>query len=229
MAPDSGYDKSLAKEILFQQFVEKISVADGQLIPLPGTKSKLGEPLFISARFGRDDVDPSIQFLNVDVFAKRGEDFLPVGIYDWEVNGDVAVGNKQRHNHLAVVNTAQQAADQYWSTGEAFHIRGDDLLKYAESLGGLEGMSKVRAMGLIDTEEKWISPIYQNIGIGSLMISTSAIVLEAHKISTLNLGTLSQDAQRAWKSFGRGDRTILSPREVSQHPKAHSSIDKFIT
>lgn len=98
-------------------FIETISRADGELIPLPARRSKLGEPYFLSVRYGQDEVETDYRYLIVDVLVQRGDRFVPVGIYDWEITGETALGNKQRHGHLPALNPAQEAADRYWSTG----------------------------------------------------------------------------------------------------------------
>lgn len=54
-----------------KNFVKDIALADGRLLALLNGKSRLGEPLFISARFGVDEITPNISYLNVDVFAKK--------------------------------------------------------------------------------------------------------------------------------------------------------------
>jgi len=228
MSTDSGFDQPQTKEFIIQQFIEKISKADGAIIPLTGVRSRLLEPLFISTRIGPDQVDPDKSYLNVDIFAYRDGEHVPIGIYDWEIANGVANGNKQRHGHLEATHPAHQEADQYWSTGEAFHIKGDDFLSYAFSQQGMDSMSELRANGFIDSEDRWSEPIYQGLGLGSLMIATSALVLHHHNIQIMDLGTLSSKAEMAWRSYGREERTEINPAEICQHPKTKAIISQCL-
>lgn len=225
---DSETTEVTEHEETLNSFIDAIASADGRLLALPNGKSRLDEPLLISARFGADDVIPNIFYLNVDVFTKRGEEYIPVGIYDWEITGGKAVGNKQRHGHLPVRNPAQKAAERYWNTGEAFHVRDDNFLKYALESGGPNGMSELRDTGVIQSEEQWSEPIYQDLGIGGLMIAVSAIILDKQGITVMDLGTLSKPAKQAWKGFGREERLRLSPKEVASHEKTKSTLSKFL-
>jgi hypothetical protein len=118
--------------------------------------------------------------------------------------------------------------DTNWITNEAFHIRGDNFIKYATQNEGFDGMTKLREAGIIDNEEKWSEFIYRGKGLGSLLITTSAIVLEKHGIKNMNLGSLSDNAKRAWLNYNRGDRTNLSPNEVTSHPKSKEIIGKAL-
>ncbi|MFC1790228.1 hypothetical protein ACFLZP_01950 [Patescibacteria group bacterium] len=133
-------------------------------------------------------------------------EFVPVAIYDWEISQNEALGNKQRHQHLPCFNQAQRNADRYWSTGEAFHVRDDDFLKFAMESGGFEKMSELRRQRMVRDESQWNKPIYQGEGLGSL----------------------NQKARLAWKSFGRRDRLSIETAELASHPKITDSIDKFI-
>lgn len=217
------------REAVVGSFIDAIAPADGRLLALPGGTSRLDEPLFISARMGEDEVTPGTSYLNVDVVAKRGNEYVPVGIYDWEiVGGGRAVGNKQRHGHLPTRNPAQETAERYWSTGEALHVRDDNFLKYATENGGFTKMSELRNMGVIQGEEQWTQPIYQGLGIGGLMIAVSAITLDRHGVTEMDLGTLSKPAKQAWKKFGRGDRQRLSPKEVTGHQSTERALAKFL-
>jgi hypothetical protein len=216
-----------SKENQIQGFIEKISKADGQLIPLPNIKSRLNEPLFISSRFGSDEINPEDNYLNIDIFALRENDYIPVGIYDWEIKEGRANGNKQRHCFLPTYNSAQETAKNFWGN-ESFQIKGDDFLHYAMVTGGFDSMDKLRKQGFINNEQKWSQSIYRGLGLGSLLVATSALVLEKKGIRFMELGTLSQAAKKVWSNFDRGDKTTLLTREVSQHPKTRATLTKFI-
>lgn len=226
MSIDARSEGISIKENQVQGFVEKISKADGQLIPLLNIKSRLNEPLFISSRFGSDEINQENKYLNIDIFALRENNYIPVGIYDWEINGDHANGNKQRHCFLPTYNSAQEIARSFWGN-ESFQVRGDDFLRYAMTTGGFQAMDRLREQGFIDNEQKWSQPIFRGLGLGSLLIATSALVLDKKGIKFMELGTLSQTAKKVWNSFDRGERTTLTPKEVTQHPKSKATIEKF--
>jgi hypothetical protein len=228
MTVDSGFDSISQPRREVSNFVEKVVRADGQLLSLSGRKSKLGEPLHISVRFGEDSVNADTQYLIIDVLASRENEYVPVGIYDWEIKEGRASGNKQRHGHLPAINEAQEAADRYWATGEGFHVRGDDFLKYASENGGFQMMNKLRREGIIKEEDQWTEPIYQRLGIGSLMIAISALVLNELEIEEMNLGTLSPLAEMPWRKFGGKDRVKLNPGDFSNHPEIRKTIEKFL-
>ncbi len=228
MSIDSELGSINRPEIEVESFVEKIVKADGKLLNLPGKRSRLGEPLYISARYGVDSVDKDVRYLIIDVFASREDEYVPIGIYDWEIKGCKASGNKQRHGHLPAINEAQEVADRYWATGEGFHVRGDDFLKFAAEKGGFKMMNKLKRNGTIANEEQWTKPIYQQLGIGSLMISVSALVLNELGITEMELGTLSKLAEMPWKKFGGEDRVKLKPGDVSKHPEIKTTIEKFL-
>lgn len=229
MSIDNGFESEQSKELLTQQFVEKIAKADGQFIPVTGIKSGLGESIFISSRLGTDEVNPSIRYLNIDIFALREDKYLPVGMYDWEIRGDQANGNKQRHGLSGTVDQELQIEDTNWMTSESFHIRSDNFLKYATQNGGFDGMTKLRKTGIIDNEGKWSESIYRGKGLGSLLITTSAIVLEKHGVKNMDLGSLSDNAKRAWLSYNRDDRINLNPSEITKHPKSKEIIKKALS
>jgi len=222
-----GSEEGPIKEIV-AKFKKEVTANDGTLISIPGLKSRLGESLYISTRFGEDQVGTGVSFLNVDVFAQRDDQFIPVGIYDWEVVGKRANGNKQRHGHLPATNQAHESADRYWSTGEAFHVRDDDLLKFATEAGDLNKMTELRQRGVVQDENQWTDSLYQGRGIGGLMIAVSAIVLESKGIEEMNVGTLSRDAQRAWKKFEIGGRSLVIPSELVNHDAAERVLIKSL-
>jgi hypothetical protein len=224
----TGIDYGDSEQKLINDLVERVSRGDGELIPLPGVKSRLGEPLSVSARFGEDAVESGVNYLIVDVLAKREGKYIPVGIYDWEVKGEKAVGNKQRHGHLPAKNPAQEEADRYWSTGEAFHVREDDLLKYASDNGGFDKMNELRTRGIVQGEDDWTDPVYQKRGIGGLMTVVSALVLEKQGVTQMNLGTLSESARISWEKFDRRDRIELAPGDVTKHQNADKILYKFL-
>jgi len=221
-------DERIVKEEIRAAFIERVTKADGSLISLSGRKSKLGEPFFISTRLGQDEISPELSYLNVDIFIQRGEEFIPIAIYDWEISQNEALGNKQRHQHLPCLNQAQRNADRYWSTGEAFHVRDDDFLKFAMENGGFEKMSELRRQEVIQSEDQWTESIYQGQGLGSLMIAVSALTLHKHGVETMRLGSLNEKAKLAWNGFDRGDRLGIQAPELVDHPKVADSIDKFI-
>lgn len=221
-------DKKMVQEEARAAFIEQVTKADGKLIPLSGRKSKLGEPFFISTRLGQDEISPELGYLNVDIFVQRGEEFVPIAIYDWEITKNEALGNKQRHQHLPCLNQAQRNADRYWSTGEAFHVRDDDFLKFAMENGGFEKMDQLRRQGVIQSEDQWTKSIYQGQGLGSFIITVSALALHKHGIETMKLGSLNKKAKLAWKGFGQGDRLNIKTAELVSHPKVADSINRFI-
>lgn len=229
MSIDNQFESEQTKESLTQQFVERIAKADGQLISVPGIKSGLGESIYISSRLGSDEINPDISYLNIDIFAQREGEYLPVGMYDWEIRGNQANGNKQRHGMFGIADQELQLQDTQWRTNEAFNIRSDNFLKYATQSGDFDGMTKLRETGIIDNERKWSEPIYRGKGLGSLLITTSALVLEKQGIQNMNLGSLSDNAKRAWLSYDRGDRTNLSPNEIVNHPKSKEIIKKALS
>lgn len=114
-------------------------------------------------------------------------------------------------------------AERFWDTGEAFHVRDDDFLKLAMENGGFNKMNELRETGIIQDENQWTMPIYQRLGLGSLMIAVSAIVLKSKGITEMDLGTLSEKAKQAWEKFGCGEKTRLSPLEIVSHEKTNPS------
>lgn len=225
----------IGKEQELTAFLDKITRADGELIPLAGT-SRLGEPLFIFARYGQDlyHPDPNLYFLNVDIVAKRGDTYVAVGIKDYEVYPlqKKANGNKQRHGHLPSTHSAHEVADSSWGTGEGLHVKELSYLNYAlNEIGGFEGMNKLRREGVITDEEQWGQQIYQQWGLGRLLIATSAFILKSKGIETLQFGSLSKNAQKAWSAFGYTDsqnQHEFPVEEVTKSPAAKKAITKFL-
>ena len=71
---------------------------DGTLVPL-GSLTRLREALSFTVRHGKP---PSSDhpLVILDLYAEGSQGLFPVGHYDWEIHGDVAVGNKSRHGHF---------------------------------------------------------------------------------------------------------------------------------
>ena len=105
------------KDAAFTNFREALSRADGALIALPGRKTKLGEKLYLTARYGPvDSLGEADHLLLIDVLAEENGNLKPVGHYDWELHGNYAIGNKNRHGgHLKSTIPYHQEADGYWT------------------------------------------------------------------------------------------------------------------
>lgn len=237
-SPDSTWkEKSYTSQEAVQHFVDAISRADGELIPLPGVRSKLDEPLFISARIGRTDFwgDRVDAILLIDVFAERNGDFEPVGHYDWVIKDQSALGNKNRHGHLEQPQEAHRKAVRKWSTGEAFKVDETTFFNYAMQHGGMRGMTELRQAGVITDESQWQERIYQRlnvgehrVGIGSLMLVASACVLRSWGINELEVGSLSPSARGVWAKFGRTDGSPINVQRILVHPVAVSTAESFL-
>lgn len=227
LSEESGAARLLTKEV--EQYLDRILRADGELIELPGRRSLLGEPLFISARFGEDVVPGTgYRYLNIDTFALRDGEYVPVGIKDYEIKGDVAYSNKQRHGHLPPVNVAQEAANRYWATGEALHVREDDLLKFAMENGGFPKMGELREKGFVATEEDWTKKIYQRKGIGSLMVASSILILKERGVESILFGSFTDSAEATWRKFGGREGAKMFVSELADSPNITTSIEPFV-
>jgi len=228
MTQESGTGEIRENELT--QFKELIAGANGSLISLEGRKSRLGEPFFITARIGQDAQVPEegVKFLNIDIFVRRGEEYIPVGIRDYEIKDNVASGNKQRHQHLARYNQAQKAADRFWSTGEGLHVIDMSFINYAMQNGGFSKMNEMRAKGIITTEDQWNEPIYQNYGLGGLMVAASLLVLQRYGVETVKFISLTEPAIKTWGKFGYQGQANMLVEELVRSPQVDKSIEPFI-
>lgn len=208
-----------------EEFIQKICQATGEIIPLPGKRSKLNEELSISARYGEDSFSPHHTYLLIDVFANRSGDLIPVGMRDWEIKSPgVASGNKQRHGHLPATSQSHVLANSYWSSGHGIRVRDEDFLRFA---GSLEGMDHLRERGIVKNES-WNEQIYQKMGIGSLMIAISLLILEKNGIQTLDASSFSQSAKATWKKFGRVTEDEIGLDQLIDHPFIRQTIRDFV-
>lgn len=228
MTQENGVGEIRENELT--RFKELIARADGSLISLEGRKSRLGKPFFITARIGQDAQVPEegVKFLNIDIFVKRGEEYVPVGIRDYEIKDNVASGNKQRHQHLPCYNQAQKAADRFWATGEGLHVIDTSFINYAIQNGGFSKMDEMRKEGVITAENQWNEPIYQNYGLGSLMVAASLLVLQRHGVETVKFISLNKPAIKTWGKFGYQGQANMSVEELVRSPQVDQSIEPFI-
>jgi hypothetical protein len=210
----------------------EICKLDGHLIEIPNMKSYMGESLFIATRLVTDNVDERIRYLAVDVVAKRGEKFIPVGIKDYEIRNGVANGNKSRHDHFQEKSEVGDAIGSYWAIEQGLYVRDDDVLKYASNLYPGEffrGMNEVRRMpGMITSdggdEKGWNNPVYQNRGIAALMIAVSIVALRSIEVDSVKTVTLTPWAERTWRHHGMREGGTVPLDSIVQRPKAMSAI-----
>ena len=89
-------------------------------------------------------------------------------------------------------------------------------------------MDRLRAEGIVKSEEDWQEPVYQKSGIGRLMIASSLTVLNAKGITTANLGHLSDLAERSWKPFGNEEGKLVNVAETVKSEAVFNSTAGFI-
>lgn len=145
-----------------KDFLDRLAEADGTLIHLRGKKSRLGEDFYVCARccktrFWGEAIN---RLMGIDVFVIRDNEFLPVGRYDWEIKGNSASGNKNRHDHLPITNLAHKQAATFWAMGEGFKVLDEEFINYAAENGGFAKMRELRQLGIIIHEDQWTKPIY---------------------------------------------------------------------
>ena len=218
------------KEARVGELLDRLKQADGELIRLEGKKTRLGEEVYISARYGEvDSLANADHLLLVDVFANENGEMKPIGHYDWEISGDQALGNKNRHGgHLQAANQAHSNADRTWTTGEAFKVYDKSLVSYALDKGGFEYMNRLRKDGIVTDESQWQELVYQRQGLGGLMVAVSAVILESKEIATANLGTLTPSAKSLWKKFNQEQGRDVVVAELIKDRKVNEVLSEFL-
>ncbi|OGM25468.1 hypothetical protein A2715_05465 [Candidatus Woesebacteria bacterium RIFCSPHIGHO2_01_FULL_39_32] len=210
-------------------FFEQVKRADGTLIPLTGQLTRFGEEILVSARYGSvDSLAKADHLLLVDLFARSADQMLPIGHYDWEVTGNRALGNKNRHGgHLPNTSNAHELADRAW-TEEGLKVYDKSLVSYAMEKGGFPYMDQLRETGIVTDEKQWGEPTYQKQGLGSFMIAVSAIVLESKGVETANLGSLTPAAEGVWKKFGQSGGVPVQIGVLIQNNKIDEVLEEFV-
>jgi len=218
------------KDEKMADFSVEVIKASGELIPLEGAVSGLGEPLYISVRLGDVDYwgDKVDKLMLVDVFAESAGIFHPVGHYDWNIKGDQAWSDKNRHGgHLKVYNQAQVQAESLWY-GEALKVDDSNFATYAMNNGGFDKMDELRRMGIITSEEQWSTPVYGRMGIGSLMVAASSIALRGNGVETIVVKSRNSRADELWKRFGFTGVSEYPVQDVVEASYTKETLDKFL-
>lgn len=216
-----------------EEFLDRLAEADGASIHLRGKKSRLGEDFYICARAGSVTYwGPSVErLLIVDMLVKPDDWFVPIAHYDWEIKGNQASGNKNRHGHLPTVTTAHIVADSFWETGEGFKVEDASFINYAMANGSFAKMGEMTKTGLISNEEQWREPVYQKYNIGSFMVAVSAYILQKQGVVKREFVSASGVAKRAWKRFGviveDKHHTLTGLPQVTDHPYFKQVVEEF--
>lgn len=196
-----GTPESAAEAADLRAVEQRLERADGALVEVKGTRSAVGERLFVTARYAQDGglPEPDHFYLNVDMFADRNGTLTPVGMRDFEVRNGVADGNKQRHGLLAEMPNARadelaahHAADRHWASGEGVKLSDEDMLAHASRRGDLKNLS----------QEDMGKKVYQERGLGTLMTAIALLVLRQRGVRDIKFTHLTEPAERMWKRFG---------------------------
>ncbi len=203
---------------------------DGTLVPL-GSLTRLREALSFTVRHGKP---PSSDhpLVILDLYAEGSQGLFPVGHYDWEIHGDVAVGNKSRHGHFDTTTPEQKAADRLWSSN-AFEVDGITFERLAIAMAGnaFTGRTQWGTRGIKLTIDELFDPAYQGQGLGRLLIVLSAIALKRLGHEKLDLGHRSPAALSSWRIFGSvptdAKNVQIAPSAVLDDPAAQAVLEKL--
>lgn len=156
--------KTAEQETAAEEFKRKLIVADGELIPLAKHGPK-GEDLFIASRFfpipgpnvdiagtSYDREDPHFYkeidgVLYIELYAQREGDLVPIGKVDWQKEGEEANG------HASV----------------RYHVRIENQKEHEEKAAKFWDEARMATIA--------VSPEFENMGLGTLLIASSALVL----------------------------------------------------
>ncbi len=209
------------------RFKGKIGKADGALIPLK-RKAQDGKDLLITARYfpvpdeGKSDnidmgwtedtyyheTDPN-SLMIVDVYTKTEEGLTPVGHMDWWGKWYGYVnGGGNMHAYVIPQNEHEVKAQEKWTTWHALNTAFR-----------------------VDEE-------YQKSGIGSLMLASSAVVLQKQGFRRFYSGALLAPAQSTYRRFQidlddfpygkRWDDHNLPLERLSKNPQVNKTIGDFV-
>lgn len=174
------------------EYKGRIAKADGTLVPL-AKKSTQGNQLFIASRYivnprledspdaeklfygweeDRKGIGAFSGVVTIDVYAKEGDEIVPVGHMDWWLQGDYANGGGNMHAAIVPRNEVEQRAQDRW--------------------GGRYGNDHVA----FKIEEE-----YRKQQIGSLMLATSSVVLPNADITRFYTGALLEPAEATYARF----------------------------
>lgn len=197
--------------------LDRIARANGELVTLDGKRSRLDEVFCVSARYGKTDAlgEGVDHVLLVDLFAKRDADLYPVGHYDWDIKGAMAVSN---------VNRRQGG---FWNRAAAFEVNDELFVNYVAKHGS-NGMRHLQEIGLSSDVEGLKRPVYLQFGLGTLLLGLSAYILQKQGVLQREFVSTNRLAGRIWEAYGIEITSPIELSRVTNHPLFRKITEEFI-
>lgn len=208
------------------QFMEALSRADGSLMPLT-RKTVNGGRLFISARIVQNPL--------IEPESPANPDF-----YHWKQDW----AGRQHTGVLLIDTFAEEEKDElkpighidWWLTG-SYANGGGNMHRALVPGNPHEELATERWGQETDYTAFKVEPEYQQQGIGSLMLATSAVTLQAQGVTEFYSGALLDPAKRTYERFGLtpddfpvGNLTRGIPiQRLSDSPQVEKTIAIFLT
>ena len=225
---ESSAARPVNKEVA--EYISRIRRADGELIPLPGKTSRLEEPLYISARYGKSpETGDEDEYLIIDVIAQRGEKYIPVGMKDYKIHEEIAESRFNAHTLLPATNDAHREADARWGGKDALSVESMKLDQAVDQTRIEEEIARLRERGIVTDEQTPATPVYRGLGIAKLLVASSILILEEKGIKEVEFGEIDTAAQGVWNRFGGREWSTVPLTELTKSPNIIPSIETFLT
>ncbi len=205
-------------------FKSEIERTDGTLVPLE-KRSKNGKRLFVTARYIRNPV--------IEPDPKAAPDF-----YHWREDWA-----GRQHTGVVLVDTYAEGDDvmipvghmDWWLTGD-YANGGGNMHRAAVPEQSHELASDARWGNTEDHIAFKVEPEYQQQGIGSLMLATSAVALPAAGVREFYSGGLLEPAKRTYARFDLNPEdfplrplgSAIPVERLTQSPQVDKTITEFL-
>lgn len=209
-------------------FRQEVQASHGKPILL-ALLSRVGEPIYITTRFGYvQDLPGTESLLLVDLLAETQGNLKPIGHYDWSIYKGCATADRKRNDWLDSVIPAHEDAVRKW-TGEGVKVDDIKLFDWGFQNFSYGGIRKLGEMGLIRVETDTMKPTYQNYGLSQLMIATSVLGLLSKGIHTLTYASRTPFIKAAWSHFGwNQDDHSCNIKVVAENPHMQTVLRRFV-
>lgn len=214
-------------------YKEQIAKAEGTLIPLPKTTLD-GKKLFITTRYienpilQQGDQGPTIQ---ENISPNVNSRFWGWAEDSMEKTGVILVDIYAKDGREIL-----PLGHMDWWLDKDYANGGGNMHDAATPQNKHEQAARKRWDHRIEQAAFKVNPKYHNQGLGSLMLATSALVLEAKGIKRFYTGALLEPAQNTYARFniqpldfqGSGNDRSLPIERLSKHPQVNKTIAQFV-